>query len=121
MAPPLLFDVHVHHGARRALRAEGIDVAHAGDDPELRTADDLELLLAAAEEGRVVVTRNYRDFAPLVEALAERGRSFPGVLFLSPSLRPSDLTGHVRAIRRWCDRAGDGNPVEDGAGWIRPA
>lgn len=117
MAPPLLFDVHVHHGAGQELRKAGVDVVHAGD-VGLGEADDLELLLAAAEAGRVVVTRNYRDFAPLVEALSRRGESFPGVLFLAPALRQSDLSGHVRAVRRRCEAAGEGNPVENGADWI---
>lgn len=119
MGPPLLFDVHVHHGACRRLREEGIDAVHAAD-AGLGGADDLELLRAAAREGRVVVTRNYRDFAPLARAMAERDEAFPGVLFLSPALPGSDLAGHVRALRRWCERAGDGNPVEGGVGWLGP-
>lgn len=117
MPPPLLLDVHVHYGACRRLQAEGIHVQHTAD-AGLGEAEDLELLLAAAEAGRVVVTRNYKHFAPLVETLAERGKSFPGVLFLSPSIPHSDLSGHLRALRRWCERAGDGNPVEDTYGWI---
>lgn len=95
-------------------------MVHAGDTG-LGEADDLVLLRAAAEEGRVVVTRNYRDFARLIEALSRRGESFPGVLFLAPSLRPSDFSAHVRAIREWCARAGEGNPVRNGAGWLGPS
>lgn len=117
--PPLLFDVHVHHGACRRLREEGIDAVHAAD-VGLGGAEDLELLRAAVREDRVVVTRNYRDFAPLVREMAERGSAFPGVLFLSPALPGSDLAGHVRALRRWCERAGDENPVEGGAGRLGP-
>lgn len=117
MAPPLLFDVHVHHGATERLREEGIDVIHASD-VGLAGADDLSLLLSAAEAGRIVVTRNYQDFAPLARALTERGKSFPGVLFLSPAIPQSDLSAHVRAICRWCQDAGDRNPVESSIGWI---
>lgn len=119
MSPPLLFDVHVHHGAAVRLADEGIDVVHAGDT-DLADADDLTLLLAAAEEGRVVVTRNYQDFAPLARALARRGESFPGVLLLSPAIRQSDLSAHVRAVLHWCEEAGDKNPVADGIGWLGP-
>lgn len=118
MAPPLLFDVHVHYGACALLREEGLDVVHAAD-VGLRAAGDLELLLAAAEEGRVVVTRNYQHFAPLVQALAQRGESFPGVLFLSPAISQSDLQSHVRAVRRWCEDVGEENPVKDTYGWLR--
>lgn len=119
MPPPLLFDVHVHHGACRRLQEAGIDVVHAGD-VGLGEVDDVELLLAAAEEGRIVVTCNYRDFAPLVEALGQRGETFPGVLFLSPAIPQSDLAGHVEAVRRWCADAGEDNPVRSGAGWMGP-
>lgn len=97
-----------------------MDGVHAGDIG-LAAASDLDLLLAAAEEGRVVVTRNYQDFAPLARALAEKGEAFPGVLFLSPAIPQADLSAHVRAIRRWCERAGDGNPVENAFGWLGPA
>lgn len=120
MPPPLLFDVHVHYGACERLRGDGVDILHAGE-VGLAEADDLDLLLAAAEQGRVVVTRNYQDFAPLVDALARKGESFPGVLFISPAIPQSDLSGHVRAIRRWCEQAGDENPVENTLGWIGPA
>lgn len=92
---------------------------HAGD-MGLADADDLTLLLAAADGGRVVVTRNYQDFAPLARALSERGEPYPGVLFLSPAIPGSDLAAHVRAVRRWCREAGGDNPVENGVGWIRP-
>lgn len=120
MAPPLLFDVHVHHGAYRRLREAGLDVAHAGE-VGLAEADDAELLRAAAEDGRVVVTRNYRDFARLAEALAERGEPFPGVLFLSPAIPPSDPAAHVRAIRQWFEEAGETNPVQNTVGWVGPS
>ena len=96
-----------------------MDAVHAAETG-LAAAEDLELLLAAAEDGRVVVTRNYGDFAPLVRTLAAKGRSFPGVLFLSPAIRPSDLSAHVRALRAWSEGAGDGNPVEDTFGWVGP-
>ncbi len=120
MAPPLLFDVHVHRRACELLREAGIDAVHAAEEG-LAEADDLDLLLAAAERGRVVVTRNYRHFAPLVRALGRRGESFPGVLFLSPAIPQSDLEGHVRAVSDWCARAGDDNPVRSTYGWLGPA
>lgn len=92
-------------------------MAHAGD-VGLARADDLELLRTAAGEDRVVVTRNYRDFARLAEALVERGEAVPGVLFLSPAIPPSDP---VEALRRWSEEAGEHNPVENTVGWVGPA
>jgi len=67
------------------------------------------------------VTRNYQDFAPLVEELARRNRTFPGVLFLSPAIPPPDLAAHVRALTAWTEAAGEGNPVRSTYGWVAPA
>lgn len=39
-------------------------MVHASD-LSLAGAGDLSLLLSAAEAGRIVVTRDYQDFAPL--------------------------------------------------------
>lgn len=94
-------------------------MVHAAD-VGLRAVDDLDLLLAAADEGRVLVTRNYQHFAPLTRAFVQRGESFPGVLFLSPSISQADLRAHVDAVRRWCRQAGDGNPVKGTYGWLGP-
>lgn len=116
----LLFDVHVHHGACRQLQSLGIDVVHAGDIG-LGDAEDSDLLAAATAEGRIVVTRTYQDFAPLVDQLGKQGRSFPGVLFVPPSIEQSDAGAHVRAIQEWVAQAeNDGrNPVENTMGWLR--
>ena len=66
-------------------------------------------------------SRNYRDFAPLVDAYARQGIPFPGVLFYAHSVRQSDVRGHVRALQEWIRRAAaaGGNPVQNGLGWLR--
>lgn len=116
-----LFDVHVHHGASLELRRRGIDVAHAGET-RVADRDDVAVLLFAVEEGRILVTRNYRDFAPLVEAFAREGRSFPGVLFLSPAIPQSDAGAHLRALEAWIDSVPPGrNPIANGCGWLKAA
>jgi predicted nuclease of predicted toxin-antitoxin system len=98
--PGLLLDEHVNVGAYQQLLARGGDVAHVLD-AGLAGAPDPEVLQWAIEEGRVVVTRNYRDFAPLVQNLAASGVPFPGVLFLATSIRQNDVSAHVRAIDAW--------------------
>lgn len=95
--PGLLLDEHVNLAAYQQLLARGMDVAHvlaAG----LAGSPDPEVLQWAIDAGRIVVTRNYQDFAPLVQNLAARAVPFPGVLFLSTSIRQNDVGAHVRTI-----------------------
>lgn len=107
-APGLLFDEHVNVTACRQPQADGIDVVHALE-VGLGSTPDPHILRWAIEQGRIVVTRNYQDFAPLVQNLAGRGVPFPGVLFLSTAVRQNDVGAHVRAIRAWIQafEAGD--------------
>lgn len=117
-----LVDEHVHLDAVRQLAARGTDavfVGHVG----LGSREDAVIFEWARREGRIVVTRNYADFAPLVEEANRQGVSFPGILFLAPSLRPSDAGAHVRAIEDWCAAAAatGGNPVRDTFGWLSGA
>jgi predicted nuclease of predicted toxin-antitoxin system len=97
-APGLLFDEHVNVTACRQLKADGVDVVHALE-VGLGSTPDADILRWAIEQDRIVVTRNYQDFAPLVQSLAGRGVPFPGVLFLSTSVRQNDVGAHVQAIR----------------------
>ena len=62
------------------LREHGHDVRAIVDETDLdRLADELVLALAA-EDARILVTRNSRDFAPLCRAWAEAGREHAGVI-----------------------------------------
>lgn len=115
-----VFDQHVNARALRQLSQDGIDVVHVAE-VGLSEADDADVLGWAAREGRIVVTRNYRDFAPLVEAYARRGIAFPGVLFYASSVRQSDVGHHVRALVEWISEAEEvgHNPIQNGLGWLR--
>ena len=115
-----LFDQHVNGAAMHALRTQGVDVVHVAE-AGMAQAGDAEILNAAQRENRILITRNYRDFAPLVESLAARKVSFPGVLFLATSIRQSDVGGHVRALTSWIAVAQESgvNPVQSTMGWLR--
>lgn len=115
-----LFDQHVNGPAMYALRAQGVDIVHAAEIGMAR-ADDASLLQWAQREGRIIVTRNYRDFAPLAEALAARRSAFPGVLFLASSIPHSDVGAHVRALTTWIavvQQSGH-NSVQGSCAWLR--
>ncbi len=115
-----LFDQHVSGPALRRLREYGVDVLHVGE-VGLSGADDPAIFHWAIREGRVIVTRNSCDFAPLVEALARKEDPFPGVLFYPSSMAHSDVGAHVQALLGWmahAERLGR-NPVESSFGWLR--
>ncbi|HEV2148344.1 MAG TPA: DUF5615 family PIN-like protein [Longimicrobiaceae bacterium] len=112
LGPGLLFDEHVNVAACRQLQAAGVDVVHALE-VGLASTPDPDILRWAIAQDRIVVTRNYQDFAPLVQNLASRSVEFPGVLFLSTSIRQSDAGAHVRAVLKWIEsyEAGDSGGV----------
>lgn len=117
-APGLLFDEHVSVTACRQLRADGVDVLHALE-VALGGTPDPDILRWAMEHDRVVVTRNYQDFAPLVQSLAGRGIPLPGVLFLSTSVRQGDVGAHVRAVKSWIAAfEGGDTSVTGGFAWL---
>jgi predicted nuclease of predicted toxin-antitoxin system len=116
--PGLLLDEHVNVTAYQQLLARGMDVAHVLDCG-LASAPDPAVLQWAIDAGRIVVTRNYQDFAPLVQTLAARAQPFPGVLFLATSIRQNDVGAHVRAIEAWAAAFEDGDTSVTGSfGWL---
>ncbi len=115
-----LFDQHVNARALKQLRAQGLDLVHAAE-VGLSEADDPEVFAWSIAQGRIIVTRNYQDFAPLVSAHAKKGLAFPGVLFIATSIPHADAGHHVRSLLAWieaADQAGH-NPIASTYGWLR--
>ena len=96
----ILLDENVHAGVTAALVARGVDVVHALDTV-LVSAPDVVVLEWASRQDRVIVTRDYRDFSDLARARQRLGRSFPGVLLISPALRHDDVGGIAAGIERF--------------------
>lgn len=83
----LFLDAHVSgKKVGAALRRNGHDVRDA-DDPVLEGLADPDLLVLAAEEQRIVVTSNVKDFWPLAQQWTYEDRTHAGLIFLSKSVR----------------------------------
>ncbi|MGE5227728.1 MAG: DUF5615 family PIN-like protein [Planctomycetaceae bacterium] len=95
----LLLDAHFP--AKRIavpLRADGHDVLALAEAPELDGLTDQQVLELASEQRRIVITRNAKDFAPLLRVWAEAGRHHAGCILVW-SL-PHDRFGAIlRAVR----------------------
>lgn len=79
----LLLDEHV--SARkigRRLRDDGHDVRAITDEPDLNGLDDPDVLELASRDGRILITFNDRDFAPLLRGWAESGRHHSGCILV---------------------------------------
>ena len=64
------------------LRRRGHDVSALAAEPDFEGLDDERVLELAAEEERILITRNSRDFAPLTRQWAEAGREHAGVILV---------------------------------------
>ncbi len=79
----LLLDAHVSGpkvGA--ALQKAGHDTRALDQEPELEGLPDDEVLAPAAEQQRVLVTHNIRDFPEIVREWMEAQRSHAGVILV---------------------------------------
>lgn len=98
----LLLDAHISPAVAQGLAVEGIDVVCLRDweDGNYRHAPDDQVLMAAAAEGRVLVTFDRRSMQPLVKEWAETGRHHAGVIVIDrKTIRQNDIGGLIRAVR----------------------
>lgn len=65
-----------------ALQKRGHDVVSLASDAALGALDDPQVLELAAEQNRILITRNSRDFAPLLREWAEAGRHHAGCMLI---------------------------------------
>lgn len=90
------------HRFTAALRAGGFDVTTVLELGRMGI-DDEDQLAFAATDGRVIVSRNQRDFAELQSRWAEAGRSHPGIVIRrqdtgSPESDARDLLEFARSL-----------------------
>lgn len=95
----LLLDANVS-GRRVAsvLRDEGHDVRAVTEQTELEGLDDPDVLALAASEGRILVTFDVHDFAPVLREWATEGRSHGGCIIVY-GIDPGEFGLLLRGLR----------------------
>ena len=88
------------------LARRGHDVVSLASDVALGALDDPEVLELAAEQDRILVTRNSRDFAPLLRQWAEAGRSHAGCILIW-TFGHNEFGGIISAVQGQLDSRPD--------------
>ena len=96
----LLLDEMHSPAVAATLRGEGFDVVAVKERPDLIGSPDLDLMTAAGREGRVIVTENVKDFAPLQRELAVAGETPASVVFTHPGKFPRSARSCVATLSR---------------------
>lgn len=99
--PPdaLLLDEMFSPMVAELLVARGVECDAVAARPLLRSRDDVEVLEAALEEGRVLVTNNVVDFERLRRRRQADSRPVPGLIYTSDEgfRRDRDFIGRLAA------------------------
>lgn len=82
------------------LEKRGHDVLSLAADPTLGALDDPQVVALSAEQHRILVTRNARDFAPLLRVWAEAGRGHSGCILVW-TLDHHQFGPIVEGVSRW--------------------
>ena len=89
----ILLDAHVSsRRVGRPLVRRGHDVVALDSDAQLAALSDDEILAFAANDRRIVITHDVKDFARLVCSAGEAGRSHGGCILV---LLPTNAHGAV--------------------------
>jgi predicted nuclease of predicted toxin-antitoxin system len=110
-----LLDENVHPGVAEAAWEEDVDVVSVVEVRRVGRTDR-EQLEYAAEQGRVLVTRNRSDYLHWTQEFYHAGAAHAGVLLLGEGL-PNDHPEAIgRALRRWARAHSYGEEGEVGFG-----
>ncbi len=94
----------------RIARDLGVDIVHT-EELGRKGASDEEQLLFAAQDGRILLTRNCKDFRIFSTTFADRDLPHLGVLGISPRLAETSPTTIARALLRYDSERPDGMPA----------
>lgn len=110
-----MLDENVHPRVAEAAWEFDLDVVSV-HDLRRRGWPDREQLAFAAEQDRVLVTRNRGDYLYLTREFYHAGRPHPGVLLLDVNLPNDQPEAIARALRRWVQAQSFGGEEEVGFG-----
>ncbi len=117
----LLLDEILTPAIARELRSRGHDVQAVAGHPDREALSDLDLLLLARAEQRVVVTNNLRDFRPLHhEAILPGGAGHYGMIFIPGNYRrtKADTGRIITALEALLARYPGENDLVNGETWL---
>lgn len=89
-----------------SLQKRGHDVLSLASDAALGALDDPQVLELAAGQSRILVTRNTRDFAPLLREWAEADRHHAGCILIW-TLAHHEFGAIIRGVARLLDARPD--------------
>jgi hypothetical protein len=95
----LLLDEHYAPEVASALRDRGHDVIAVAERQDLRRKIDIDILMAAALDGRVVVTEDAKDFMPIGLRRLPSREPHSGIVLVSPHAFPRSRNGFGLLIR----------------------
>jgi len=95
----VLLDEQISPAVAQALRRRSHDVVAVGERRGLLSRPDLDVLVAAAAEGRIVVSENIRDFARLGAHRLPSRQWHHGVVLVSRRGFPGSRDGFGLLIR----------------------
>ncbi len=116
----LLLNGHIAEAVASGLRQDGTDALglHEWREGQYRTASDDEILRAAAEDNRVLVTHDM-GIQDLLRQWAQAGQHHSGVIFInSRTISQTEIGQLLRALRIVVREQGD---IEwrDGSAFLR--
>jgi predicted nuclease of predicted toxin-antitoxin system len=95
----LLLDEHLSPQIAVRLRAKGHDTVAVAERADLQGLSDRQLLNAANDDARVVVTENVADFVELHRVAVLRGREHHGIIFTNRRQFPRNREAIGRLVR----------------------
>lgn len=118
----LLLDEMYSPEVAARLRALGHDVISAIERDDLRATPDTDIFRLMQIEGRVIVTNNHRDYAPLANAALQAREVFYGIVFTSDRSVPRSKIA-IPMITQLLDRLLSRHRHEEALGvgiaWLR--
>ena len=108
MRPSFLLDANISPVVARILHRFGIDARAVSATP-LESADDVDLLKLAEEEGRLFVTYDLKTVPLFVMTLRSQGKPLPGVVYVNRATIPgSEHSLLAKSLRALADRIASG-------------